>query len=41
MKWVGYGLLVLVLASPALRGDDPPKEKDGKKEASPKEQYAR
>jgi hypothetical protein len=29
-----------VLASPALRGDDPPKDKDGKKEASPKERYA-
>jgi hypothetical protein len=40
MKWVGYSLLVLVLASPASRGDDPPKDKDGKKEASPKDQYA-
>jgi len=38
MKWVGYGLLILVLASPAARGDDPPKDKD-KKEASAKEQY--
>jgi len=38
MKWVGYGLLILVLASPASRGDDPPKDKE-KKEASAKEQY--
>ena len=40
MKWVGYCLLVLALASPAARADDPPKEKDGKKEGSPREQYA-
>jgi hypothetical protein len=40
MKWVGYSLLALALASPPSRGDDPPpKDKDGKKEASPKAQY--
>jgi hypothetical protein len=39
MKWVGGGLLVLLLALPASRGDDPPKDKDGKKEASPRERY--
>jgi len=40
MRWVGYCLLVLALASPASRGDDPPKDKDGKKEGTPREQYA-
>ena len=39
MKWVGYGLLVLVLAAPPARGDDPPKAKDSKAEASAQEQY--
>jgi hypothetical protein len=38
MKWVGYGLLILGLATPAVRGDDPPKDKE-KKELSAKEQY--
>jgi len=39
MKWVGYGLVVLLLATPAARADDTPKDKDGKKEPSIKEQY--
>ena len=38
MKWVGCGLLIVMLAAPASRGDDPPKDKE-KKEPTLKEQY--
>jgi hypothetical protein len=39
MKWVGCGLLVFMLALPALWAEDKPKDKDEKKEATAKERY--
>jgi len=39
MKWAGCGLLVFLLALPASWGDEPPKDKEAKKEPTLKERY--